>query len=63
VAVKRFAPSRSLTSNETYCTALYEKAGTGSFYDQVNASDVYAMMNGGEDGGDHGDLWQYNPYK
>jgi hypothetical protein len=60
---KAFAPSRSLTSNETYYATLYKKAGSGSFYDQVNASDVYALMNGGEDGGDDGDSWQYNPYK
>jgi len=24
---------------------------------------IDSVMNGGEDGGDHGDLWQYNPYK
>jgi hypothetical protein len=60
---KAFAPSRSLTSNETYYATLYKKTGTGSFYDQVNASDVFALMNGGEGGGDDGDSWQYNPYK
>jgi hypothetical protein len=65
---KAFPPSRSLTSQESYYATLYKKVGTSGFYDQVNSSDVYSLMNNGEedkdrDGDNGNDSWEYNPYK
>jgi len=52
-----FAPSRSLTSTESYYSTLYSSSDTSSFYSSVTT----VSFNYQGSGGNQGD-WEYNPY-